>query len=160
VVFAFFLFFVLKQVPNGVVADKWGPKLSFEHPITSGPLVWILVALVVVPPIVAAAAYLRLHAKVDDPQQKRRVLLVGWSILLWFLTSLGATAGNVQLADWWQVASRVISLLAAGTIYYAFAGLKPSAPSATAPAGPAPYLAGDPMDPRRRVAPLVAPPST
>jgi len=152
-VFLFLLYFIFKQVPNGVVDARWGPKMTYQNEVTTGPLVWALVILIIVPPILAAAAYLRLYGKVDDPLQKRRVLLVGLGILLWFLTSLGASVGNVQLADWWQVASRLISLTAAGMTYYAFALLKPAPPKATpAPGKPSPYLAGDPMDPRRRVA--------
>ncbi|MEA3203855.1 MAG: hypothetical protein QOI63_1535 [Thermoplasmata archaeon] len=151
--FGLLLFVTLKTAPFHVEATKWGPMLKGATDLQGTPIYWAVILLFLVPTLVAAGAYLSLYGKTNDPTQRRRILLVGMSILLWFSTSLGASVGNVSLADWWQVASRVISLAAASIIYYAFAGLKPMTPEPEpAPRTPPPYMAGDPLDPRRRVA--------
>jgi hypothetical protein len=150
--FGMLMFLVLRTGPFHVEETGWGRQLKGATELEGTPLSWAVVILFIVPPLVAAGAYLSLYRKVDDAGQKRRILLVGLSIFLWFGTSLGASVGNVQLATWWQVASRVISLAAAAMVYYAFAGIKqpPATPQGQAP--PSPYLAGDPLDPRRRLA--------
>jgi hypothetical protein len=151
--FGLLLFVILKTGPFHVEATRWGPMLKGATDLEGTPLSWVVLLLFVVPTMVAAGAYLSLYRKVQDPVQKRRILMVGLSILIWFGTGLGASVGNVTLADWWQVASRIIALAAAGVIYYAYARLKPVQPMPLpAPATPPPYLAGDPLDPRRRVA--------
>lgn len=150
--FGLLLFMTLKSAPFHVEGTKWGPQLKGATDLQGTPIYWAVILLFLVPTLVAAGAYLSLYRKTSDPVQRRRIILVGLSILLWFGTGLGASVGNVALADWWQVASRVISLVAAGTIYYAYAGLKPSPPlPMPTPSTPPPYMAGDPLDPRRRV---------
>lgn len=150
--FCLLLLLVFRGGPYNLEETHWGLQLKPATDQSNSPLSIAVSLLFIGPTIWAAAAYLSLYRKVSELVQKRRILLVGLSILLWFTTSLGGTIGNVTLADWWQVVSRVVALAAAGTIYYAYAGLKPSPPTpSSAPGGPAPYLAGDPMDPRRRV---------
>ncbi|HEX2065428.1 MAG TPA: hypothetical protein VHI93_01310 [Candidatus Thermoplasmatota archaeon] len=151
--FGLLLLMTLKRGPFHVEAAKWGPRLQGTTDLAGTPAYWLVIVLFIVPTLVAAAAYLSLYRKTPEPVQRRRILLVGLSLLVWFGTGLGASIGKVALADWWQVASRIIALAAAGTIYYAYAGLEPAPPAALpTPATPPPYLAGDPLDPRRRVA--------
>jgi hypothetical protein len=151
--FGLLMYVTLKTAPFHVEATKWGPMLKGATDLQGTPIYWVVILLFLVPTLVAAGAYLSLYRKTSEPVQRRRIILVGLSLLLWFGTGLGASVGNVSLADWWQVASRIISLTAATTIYYAFAGLKPMPPAAVpAPGAPPPYLAGDPLDPRRRTA--------
>jgi len=113
----------------------------------------VVALLFIGPTLWGAGAYLLLYGKVTDPMQKRRILLVGLSILLWFGTGLGANFGGIDSSAWWPVASRTIALLAAGTIYYAYAGLKPHTPQPEeATPSEAPRIGVDPLGPRRRVA--------
>jgi hypothetical protein len=150
--FGLLLFVTLKSGPFHVESTSWGPQLKGSTDLQGTPIYWVVILLFIVPTLVAAGAYLSLYRKANEPLQRRRILLVGLSLLLWFGTGLGATVGNVGLADWWQIVSRVISLAAAGTIYYAYAGLKPQRPEPMpVPSMPPPYMAGDPLDPRRRV---------
>ena len=68
-------------------------------------------------------------AKVDQQVQRRRILLVSLSILLWFGSSLVGTALQASQTRAWSLVSRAIGLAAAATIYYAYRGLKPDQPS-------------------------------
>jgi hypothetical protein len=152
--FGLLLFVTLKSGPFHVETTAWGPQLKGATDLQGTPVAWVVLVLFLGPTLLGAGAYLSLYRKVADPMQKRRILLVGLSILLWFGTSgVGASLGAAALSDAWQVLSRAIALAAAGTIYYAYAGLKPSPPTPMpAPKTPPPYMAGDPLDPRRRVA--------
>lgn len=153
--FGLLMYMTLRTGPFHVESTAWGRHLKGATDLQGTPVYWAVILLFLVPTLLAAGAYLSLYRKVADPQQKRRILLVGLSILIWFGTGLGAAglSGGNPPPDWWQVASRIISLAAAGTIYYAYAGLKPTTPQPMpSPNVPPPYMAGDPLDPRRRVA--------
>lgn len=152
--FALLLAVTLQNGPFHIEETKWGPRLEGTSDLEGSPLQWIVLALFLGPTLLAAGAYLSLYRKVDDPAQKRRIVLVGLSLLVWFGTSgVGSSLGNAAVSDAWQVTSRIVALSAAGVIYYAYAGLKPSPPTPMpTPSTPPPYMAGDPLDPRRRVA--------
>lgn len=131
--FGLFLIYLAQSGPSGVEATRWGPELQFDRTIDSGPLFIAMVAGLIGPPVVAAAAYLRLYRVVGDPMLQRRILLVGLSVIVWFGSSLIGTAPGAEDADWWRVLSRVIGLAAAAVILYAYAGLRPSAPDSMEP---------------------------
>lgn len=144
---------VFSNGPYHIEESAWGPQLQSATPPHLSLLSVLVTLLFIGPTIWAAAAYLSLYRKVSDPVQKRRILLVGMSILVWFVSSLPASLSpGLGASNAWQVATRVLALAAAGVIYYAYAGLKPAPPAPMpAPPMPPPYLAGDPLDPRRRV---------
>ena len=100
----------------------------YADPIESGPVYWAAILLLILPPFLAAGGYLSLYWKVDQPVQKRRILLVSLSILVWFGTALAGTGASES--DVWRIVSRLIGLAAAATILYAYTGLKPSEPAA------------------------------
>ncbi|MEK6975355.1 MAG: hypothetical protein AABY18_03325 [Candidatus Thermoplasmatota archaeon] len=126
--FAFLAAFILGGNPTSVASTKWGPEIVYSDPLDSGPVYWTAVMLLILPPFLAAGGYLSLYWKVTDPVQKRRILLVSLSILVWFGSALvGTGAGE---SDWWHIASRLIGLGAATTIYYAYRGLRPGEPQA------------------------------
>lgn len=117
--FALLVFFVTAGGPVGVQVERWRATLQYETPVT-GPLYAIVVVLLVVPQILAAAAYGSLYFRVTDATQKYRVLLVSSSILVWFLSAFLAAASGLANVDWWQLLSRVIGLSAAVTILAAY----------------------------------------
>jgi hypothetical protein len=65
-------------------------------------------------------AYFTLYFHVSEVTQKYRVLLVSWSIIIWFLSPLFAIVAGLAEQDWWQLASRLIGLAAALTILMAY----------------------------------------
>lgn len=134
VMFAVFVAYLVQSDPVGIEVTRWGTELQMANEITRGPLYWALIVLLLVPPIVAGAAYLSLLRVAREPFMRRRILLVSLSVMLWFGSSLFGLAPGAQEADWWRVASRLIGLAAAGTILYAYTGLRPSAPTGHAPA--------------------------
>lgn len=133
VYFAFLTAFILSGNPTSIEHTKWGPQLEYEDQVDSGPIYWAAILLLILPPFLAAAGYLSLYWKVDNPVQKRRILMVSMSILVWFGSSLLSSGAGEGEADWWRLASRLIGLAAATTIYYAYRGLKPAKPQAQAP---------------------------
>jgi hypothetical protein len=133
--FAFLTYFIVAGDPSSVESTKWGQRLEYADPIDSGPVYWTAILLLILPPFLAAGGYLSLYWKVDQPVQKRRILLVSLSILVWFGSALVGTGANGS--DWWRIVSRLIGLAAAATILYAYMGLKPSAP-ATVTTSPGP----------------------
>jgi uncharacterized membrane protein HdeD (DUF308 family) len=79
-----------------------------------------LVILLFVPQILGGLAYFTLYFRVPEVTQKYRILLVSWSIIIWFLSPFVAFAGGLAQQDWWQVVSRLIGLAAALTILMAY----------------------------------------
>lgn len=130
-VFVFFVAFILAGDPVGFETGPNGRELEYNHPIESGPLYWTAIALLIVPPLAGAAGYLSLYWKVDQPVQKRRILLVSMSILVWFGSSLIGIGLGASESQVWSLVSRAISLAAAVTIYYAYSGLKPGEPQSS-----------------------------
>lgn len=118
-------YFILAAHPDGVEVQTWRTKLHNAAPIEGGPLFYSVIGFLILPPFLAAIAYLTLYFRVEDPVQKRRVLLVSLSIIGWFGSALVSTIEQVGNSTEWQVTSRFIGLAAAGTIYYAYAGLRP-----------------------------------
>ena len=80
----------------------------------------MLIVLLLLPQIIGGFAYFTLYFRVTETTQKYRILLVSWSIIIWFLSPLAALAGGLAEQDWWQLASRLIGLAAALTILIAY----------------------------------------
>lgn len=127
--FLFLTWFILSADPIGVESTPWGREPVYADPIVEGPTVWLAIALLIGPQLVAAIGYLSLYWKVDDPLLRRRILLVSVSIIAWFGSSLIGTGADVSESDWWRLTSRLIGLAAAATIYYAYTGIRPSKPA-------------------------------
>ncbi|MEA3191137.1 MAG: hypothetical protein QOD77_1719 [Thermoplasmata archaeon] len=118
-------YFVLYQQPIGVEETRWGFKFDYARE-PSGPAALVAGLLFLVPVLLGAAGYLSLYRKVDNPVLRRRILIVGCSILVWFGSSLPATSDrDLGENETWQLASRLIGLAATAAIYYAYVGLKP-----------------------------------
>lgn len=128
--FALLTAVILNANPIGFTETEAGRTLQYERPLDASPLYWPVVLLLVLPPLVAAIGYLSLYWKVDQRVQKRRILLVSSSIIVWFGSSLVGSGLGISDDATWGLVSRTISLAAAVTIYYAYRGLKPAKPRA------------------------------
>lgn len=136
--FLFLTWFILAGDPVGVTHSDWGSEIEYADPIDGGPAFVAAILLLIGPQLIGALGYLSLYWKVDDPLLRRRILLVSLSILAWFGSSLIGTGTGTADSDWWHVTSRLIGLTAAGTIYYAYTGIRPSKPQeANPPKAPA-----------------------
>jgi hypothetical protein len=132
--FIFLLWFILAGQPDGLERTAWGTTLHYADPIDHGPAFVAAIVLLLGPQVTASIGYLSLYWKVDDPMLRRRILLVSLSILAWFGSSLIGTGVDAAETDWWNLTSRLIGLAAAGTIYYAYTGIRPSTPQSAPPA--------------------------
>ena len=150
--FMFLVWFILAGQPTGIETTEWGPELVYADPIDEGPAMWVAIALLIGPQVVASLGYLSLYWKTDDPLLRRRILLVSLSIFAWFGSSLVGTGADVAQSDWWRVTSRLIGLAAAATIYYAYTGIRPSSPANTGGVGTPPEESLYEAPPRRGVA--------
>lgn len=111
-------FHIRDREPIGVIVSAWNTDLLYARPYESLFFDVILLALVL-PPIVGAAFYLRLRRSLTEPHDRRRVLVIGWSILLWSLAAFLARALGSN--DFLEFLSRpVLGLLAAASVLAAY----------------------------------------
>lgn len=113
------IYYYTASVPNNVEIGRWNITLVYQNTLT-GPFFVILAFLLLFPQIIGSLAYFTLYFRVSDKTQKYRVLLVSWGIIFWFLSPVLALAGGVSDQDWWQLASRCISLGTALVIVMAY----------------------------------------
>jgi hypothetical protein len=113
------VYYTTASIPGNVSVGRWSAKVVYDAPQT-GPFFSILIALLLLPQIIGGFAYFTLYFRVSDVTQKYRVLLVSWSIIVWFLSPLIALGGGLAQQDEWQIASRFIGLAAALTILIAY----------------------------------------
>ena len=112
------VYYVVASAPVGVTVDRWGATLQYQNQIT-GPLFLIALFLLVFPQIFGSLAYFTLYFRVKSATQKYRVLLVSWSVIIWFFSAFLASIAGLSQEDWWQIASRLIGLGAALAILIA-----------------------------------------
>jgi hypothetical protein len=102
-----------------VTVGRWGTTVAYRSQIT-GPLFLLILLLLVVPQILAGLAYFTLYFRVQDATQRYRILLVSWSIVIWFGSALVASFAGLSNYDWWQIVNRLIGLAATLTILTAY----------------------------------------
>jgi hypothetical protein len=117
--FAFIVYYVQASNPVGVEVNRWSATLEYQNQFR-GPLFLIVLLLLVFPQIIGSLAYFMLFFRVKTATQKYRILLVSWSIIIWFLSAFLAGISGLSQQDWWQVASRLIGLAAALAILIAY----------------------------------------
>ena len=105
--------------PANVEITRWNAQLIYARPFT-GPLFTVLLVLLVFPQILSALAYFTLFFRVREATQRYRILLVSWSIILWFGSAFVASIAGLSEEDWWQILSRLIGLSAALGILAAY----------------------------------------
>ena len=119
VYYVLLIYYVTASAPDGINLEPWSSELAFRTPLT-GPFFGIVVVLLLVPQILGGLSYFMLFFRVQEITQKYRILLVSWSIMIWFLSPFMAVAGGLEGQGWWQLASRIIGLAAALTILMAY----------------------------------------
>lgn len=115
----FLVYYIQARSPISVTVERWRATLEYQNEV-QGPLFLIAILLLVVPQIIGSLAYFTLYFKVKTATQKYRILLVSWSIIIWFLSSLLASVSGLSQQDWWQIVSRLIGLGASLTILMAY----------------------------------------
>jgi hypothetical protein len=113
------MYYVQAREPVAVVVGRWNASLQYAKP-AEGPLFVAALLLLVFPQIIGSLAYFTLYFRVQTLTQKYRILLVSWSILIWFLSALLASIAGLGQQDWWQVTSRLIGLFASLAILLAY----------------------------------------
>ena len=113
------VYYVQASIPVGVTVDRWRATLEYQTPIR-GPFFFIVLLLLVLPQVIGSLAYFSLYFRVQTATQKYRILLVSWSIIIWFMSSFLASISGLSQQDWWQIFSRLIGLGAALTILFAY----------------------------------------
>lgn len=113
------VYFVLVSMPVGVTVTRWTATLAYQNTIR-GPLYAIVLSLLLFPQIIGSLAYFMLYFRVSAPTQKYRILLISWSIIIWFTSSFLVSISGLAQQDWWQIVGRLIGLGAAMTIVFAY----------------------------------------
>ena len=113
------VYYVQASGPASVEVQRWRTVLVYENQLR-GPLFVTALLLLLLPPILGGLAYFLLYFQVKSATQKYRILLVSWSIIIWFLSGLIASITGFSQYDWWQIISRLIGLGAAFAILLAY----------------------------------------
>jgi hypothetical protein len=113
------VYYITVSTPTSVQAGRWSTSIIYRAPLT-GPLVFFVLILLVFPQIIGALAYFTLYFRVKGVTQKYRILLVSWSVIIWFGSAFAASAAGLAKYDWWQIASRLLGLGAAFVILMAY----------------------------------------
>jgi hypothetical protein len=113
------VYYITASMPEDINVDRWRTAVDYRAPLT-GPFFIMVLVLLLLPQIIGGFAYFTLYFRVKDITQKYRILLVSWSIIVWFVSPLAALAGGLAQQDWWQLVSRFIGLAAALTILMAY----------------------------------------
>ena len=110
--FILLIYFFTASNPIGVTLEPWDTTLAYEFPPTR-PVVVGLVVLLIASQLLGGFAYFTLYFQVPDVTQKYRILLVSWSISIWFLSPFVGVLLGLDERDWWQIVSRFIGLASA-----------------------------------------------
>lgn len=113
------VYYILASSPAGITVDRWRATLEYQNPMR-GPLFIFVLLLLVLPQIIGSLAYFSLYFRVQAVTQKYRILLVSWSIIIWFMSSFLASISGFSQRDWWQIISRLVGLTAALAIILAY----------------------------------------
>ena len=117
--FLLLIYWIAAAEPISIEVTKWSAKLAYQQSPT-GPFFALILTLLVFPQIFAGLAYFTLFFRVKDFTQKYRILLVSWSVIIWFGAAYAASISAVATQDWWQLLSRLIGLVAALCILAAY----------------------------------------
>jgi hypothetical protein len=113
------VYYMTASNPTNVTLGPWSATLAYRIPPT-GPFIVILVVLLFVSQLIGGFAYFTLYFRVTNVTQKYRILLVSWSIILWFILPFVGIAADLGGEDWWELTSRTLGLAAALTILMAY----------------------------------------
>jgi hypothetical protein len=117
--YAALVYIVTAGRPEAILVNRWSVEIKYATPV-EGPLVSLIAGLFLIPIILGAFGYFTLVFRIRQRTPRMRVAIVSLSFLLWFGSSGIATVVHISGEDWWQFASRFISLAATLAIYFAY----------------------------------------
>ena len=117
--YAVLVYYVTYSEPVRVALEPWSASLTYRIPFT-GPFIVMLVVLLFASQLLGGFVYFTLYFRVPDVTQKFRILLVSWSIIVWFLIPFVSVAAGLDGHDWWEIFSRLLGLAAAWTTLMAY----------------------------------------
>jgi hypothetical protein len=117
--FIFLIAFTFYRNPTGIELVGPGAAIQYERevPIVIG---LVVLATLVFPQIIAGFMYFLLYFRVKERALKYRVLLVSWSIILWFGLAFLASLFGVSALSYWPFVSSFIALMAVLVSYLAY----------------------------------------
>jgi hypothetical protein len=113
------VYYVQASDPISVAIERWRAALVYQNQLR-GPVFTLALLLLLVPPLLGGLAYFMLYFRVKTVTQRYRILLVSWSIIIWFLSAFLANITGLVDEDWWQIVSRLLGLGAALAILLAY----------------------------------------
>lgn len=105
--------------PHDVVIQRWRTDVDYGASVPV-PLLAAAVLLAAGPALAASVAYLRFASRADDPAQRRRILVIGWGLVLWLV---GTAVSRASQDDAFQLVARPV--LGAGVALAIAAVLRP-----------------------------------
>lgn len=114
------MYLIFQGNPTGVIVERWGARIEYEQPLLAGGQSTLFLLLLVAPQVIGGIAYFSLFFRVDDRSQKYRIAMIAGSIVVWFGSSVVASAAGLTGTDVWAVTSRLIALCAAAVVFFAF----------------------------------------
>lgn len=111
---------IIQMRPAGISVGKWFAGAAYASPQTGGVLLTVMVLLLLLPQLVAAAAYATLYRKVENAESKYRIALVSGALFVWLGLSLVAPFIQLGRFEAWQAGGRLVGLAAAVVILMAF----------------------------------------
>lgn len=117
--YSWLVYLTALRPPTGVTVEDWKVTLTYATTLPSS-VTGAFILLLILPPLLGAIAYARLFFRVEDRTQRYRIGLVSFTIVAWFGTTLAAYYLQLGPSFGWQVASRLIGLVAASLIYAAY----------------------------------------
>jgi hypothetical protein len=113
------IYYIQSRMPVGVTVGRWNASLEYAQG-PGGPVFIVALLLLIFPQVIGSLAYFTLYFRVKNVTQKYRILLVSWSIIIWFMSAFLASIAGFGGQDWWQVTSRLIALSASLAILLAY----------------------------------------
>lgn len=122
-VYVVVLYSYLDAQPVGQVAQTWRSGLVYANGGTFLDLLGTLALFV--PPLVATVAYARLVPKTHDPAQRRRVLTVSASLVVFFGGLLVGWVG-ISAWFWWPLVEKGLGVATGVAVVWALRGPRPA----------------------------------
>lgn len=117
--FAIAAFAVSGARPDAILVGGWGTHVVYAEPLARGEEALFFLFLLV-PQLVAAAAYLRLAGHVKTATQRYRIAVVAVTLIVWIGGNLVGDVARWTYVDAWEISRRVLGLVAALAIFAAY----------------------------------------
>lgn len=115
----FFTWLVVLMDPTGVDVRMWNVQLQYAHPLEGG-LLFVALAAILGPVLLAALAYGTLFFRTDDRTSRYRIGMVSGAFVFWFGSSAIASALGVGDFVWWPIVTKFIGVVAALIVLAAY----------------------------------------